>query len=123
MGIGVVRRITRPATAPIRRRRRQAMTATPVEKLSEGQVASRLEELSEWSHINDQIQRTYAFNDFVQAIAFVNKVAHKAEVVQHHPDILIRYNKVTLTVTTHDSGGITQKDFDLATACDSFLSE
>ena len=98
------------------------MTATPVEKLSEGQVATRLEELSEWSQINDQIQRTYAFDDFVQAIAFVNKVAEKAEASQHHPDILIRYNKVTLTVTTHDSGGITQKDFDLATACDSFLS-
>ena len=62
----------------------------------------------------ETIQRTYQFSDFVKAMGFVGKVADAAEKNQHHPDILIRYNKVTLTLSTHDAGGITMKDFDLA---------
>jgi len=54
-------------------------------------------------------------------MAFVNRVAERAEAVQHHPDILVRYGKVTLTLSTHDAGGLTAKDFDLAAECDGFL--
>jgi 4a-hydroxytetrahydrobiopterin dehydratase len=54
-------------------------------------------------------------------MAFVNRVAERAEAVQHHPDILVRYGKVTLTLSTHDASGLTAKDFDLATECDGFL--
>ena len=91
-------------------------------KLTEAEITEALAKLPEWSQLGDEIQRTYRFDDFVQAMAFVNKVADAAEARQHHPDILIRYNKVMLTLSTHDAGGITQKDFDLAAETDGFAS-
>lgn len=94
------------------------MTEQSLTKLTEDQIADELTTHSEWVELNGQIQRTFQFEEFVQAMAFVNKVAQYAEQVQHHPDILIRYNKVTLSVSTHDAGGITHKDFDLATIAD-----
>ena len=66
----------------------------------------------------DSIQRTFLFKDFVEAMKFVNVVAQEAERLQHHPDILVRWNKVTLTLSTHDAGGITEKDLSFATAAD-----
>ena len=98
------------------------MTEQSITKLTEDQIAEALSTHSEWVELNGQIQRTFQFEDFVQAMAFVNKVAQYAEQVQHHPDILIRYNKVTLSVSTHDAGGITHKDFDLATETDEFVA-
>lgn len=92
-----------------------------MDKMTQGQVDTALKTFPEWSENGGTIQRTYAFKDFIEAMAFVNKVAQAAEADQHHPDILIRWNKVTLTLSTHDAGGITQKDFDLAAKCDSFL--
>lgn len=85
-----------------------------MDKLSETEIEQQLTNSPEWSVVNDEITRTYLFDDFRASIAFVNRIAEYAEREQHHPDILIRYNKVTLTVSTHDAGGITQKDFDLA---------
>ena len=82
--------------------------------LSETEIKSRLEGLPEWAELSGAIQRTYVFADFVSSIAFVNKVAALAEAAAHHPDILIRYSKVTLTLSTHDAGGVTEKDFALA---------
>ena len=67
-----------------------------------------------WSSVNNALQRTYTFDSFTDAIAFVNDVAKLAESQNHHPDITINYRKVALTLTTHDSGGITEKDFVLA---------
>jgi len=89
-----------------------------VAKLSDEVIESRLADMDAWSEINGAIQRTFQFKDFVSAIRFVDKVAEHAESAQHHPDILIRYNKVTLTLSTHDAGGITEKDFDFAEAAD-----
>lgn len=89
-----------------------------MEKLTQDQIDERLSDASEWSQLNDSISRTFEFADFVQSIRFVNQVADEAERVQHHPDILIRWNKVTLTLSTHDAGGITEKDFDLARTAD-----
>ncbi len=86
----------------------------PVAKLNAEQVESRLQKLSEWSQSSDTLQRTLNFPSFAEAIAFVNQVAALAESQDHHPDILIRYSKVTLNLSTHDAGGITEKDFDLA---------
>ncbi|MBX3388787.1 MAG: 4a-hydroxytetrahydrobiopterin dehydratase [Phycisphaeraceae bacterium] len=91
-------------------------------KLSEGQVEEALKAVPEWGESGDAIQRTFQFPDFVRAMGFVDQVAQTAERAQHHPDILIRYNKVTLTLSTHDSGGITEKDFDLAKKCDQFFA-
>ena len=91
-------------------------------KLSDADVAARLEALPEWSQPGEEIQRTFRFKDFVQAMAFVDRVAARAEEVQHHPDILIRYSRVTLSLSTHDAGGITEKDFDFASAADRIAS-
>lgn len=89
--------------------------------MTEREIEHSLATLPEWAEIGGSIQRTYDFGDFVEAMAFVNKVAERAEADQHHPDILIRYNKVTLTLSTHDAGGITSKDIALASAADSFV--
>ncbi len=89
-------------------------------KLSEAEVKAAMRTLPEWSEINDEIQRTFKFDDFARAMAFVNRVADAAEAMQHHPDVLIRYNKVTLTLTTHDAGGVTELDVQLAKAADGF---
>ena len=95
------------------------MPSAAPEKLSDSAIEQHLDG-SSWSRIGDEIQRTFSFKDFVEAMAFVQKVATEAEADQHHPDILIRYNKVTLTLSTHDAGGITHKDFDLASKIDAF---
>jgi 4a-hydroxytetrahydrobiopterin dehydratase len=67
-----------------------------------------------WSSVNNALHRTYTFDSFTDAIAFVNGVARLAESQNHHPDITINYRKVALTLTTHDAGGITEKDYVLA---------
>ncbi|HYF14649.1 MAG TPA: 4a-hydroxytetrahydrobiopterin dehydratase [Phycisphaerales bacterium] len=90
----------------------------PVQKMTEAQVEERLESLNDWSFVGESIQRTYQFATFVTAMKFVDSIAVAAEAAQHHPDILIRHSKVTLTLMTHDAGGITSKDFDLATKAD-----
>lgn len=92
--------------------------APPPPRLEPDQIAQALAALPEWSDMGGTIQRTYAFADFVRSLAFVRDAGHEAERVQHHPDILIRYNKVTMTLSTHDSGGITQRDIDMAHALD-----
>lgn len=87
-------------------------------KLTQSSIDKRLASLTEWTQTGDAIQRTYDFADFVRAMEFVKRVADHAESVQHHPDILIRWNKVTCTLSTHDAKGITAKDFDSAKAYD-----
>jgi 4a-hydroxytetrahydrobiopterin dehydratase len=83
-------------------------------KLNKAQVISALASLPEWKQRGTAITRTYQFKDFPAAIKFVNAVARLAEKAWHHPDIDIRWNKVTLALTTHDEGGLTKKDFALA---------
>lgn len=84
-------------------------------KLSGDVVAERLGRLPGWAREGDQITRTYDCGSFMGAIGLVNRVAEQAEAMDHHPDILIHgYSKVTFRLTTHDSGGITARDFTLA---------
>jgi 4a-hydroxytetrahydrobiopterin dehydratase len=85
-------------------------------RLDAGIIAQRLKGLAEWTQSGDALHRTLRFKDFLSAMAVVNQIAELAEAQQHHPDILIRYNKVTLTLSTHDSAGITERDFRLAEA-------
>ncbi len=99
------------------------MSESAQTKMSPEQIADQIELHPEWPELNEQISRTLSFDDFAGSIAFVNKVAAYAERVEHHPDILIRYDKVTLTVSTHDANGITMKDFELATAVAGFIEE
>jgi 4a-hydroxytetrahydrobiopterin dehydratase len=87
-------------------------------KLTNGDLKAALAEVPEWSEVSGTIQRTYQFADFVSAMAFVTGAAFAAERAQHHPEIMIRYNKVTLTLSTHDAGAITEKDFNLAKTLD-----
>lgn len=89
-------------------------------KFSESQIQAELAKHPEWSESGDSIMRTYQFKDFADSMIFVNKVAEAAEAALHHPDILVRWNKVTLTLSTHDAGGITAKDFSLAAESDGF---
>jgi 4a-hydroxytetrahydrobiopterin dehydratase len=82
--------------------------------LSPDEITSRLASLPGWKVDHGELIRQFQFPDFIGSIAFVNKVAPLAEAAGHHPDIDIRYNKVRLALTTHDAGGITAKDFELA---------
>jgi len=83
-------------------------------KLSASQIKSALATVPEWKRKDAVISRTFQFRDFPAAIKFVDAVAELAEQAWHHPDIDIRWNKVTLALTTHDAGGLTKKDFVLA---------
>jgi 4a-hydroxytetrahydrobiopterin dehydratase len=86
--------------------------------LSPKEIDDHLPTVPEWEIENGELVRTFKFKDFLASMAFVNKVAELAEQAGHHPDIDIRYNKVRLALVTHDSGGITAKDFDLAALAD-----
>jgi 4a-hydroxytetrahydrobiopterin dehydratase len=87
-----------------------------VSRLDDAAVADALRRTPGWERAGAVIRRTYRFRDFREALAFVNRVGGLAEAAGHHPDIDIRYNAVTLALTTHDAGGLTTKDFDLARA-------
>lgn len=82
--------------------------------LGDEEIQERLSRLSGWELEGKTIQCIQKFKNFVEAIAFVNQLVAPAEAAGHHPDILISYNKVTVSLTTHDAGGLTEKDFALA---------
>ncbi len=86
--------------------------------LSENDAKKQLKELSGWSQAKGEISKNYKFSNFIAAMAFVNHVADLAETMDHHPDILIQYNKVKLTLSTHSAGGLTDLDFTLARKID-----
>jgi 4a-hydroxytetrahydrobiopterin dehydratase len=82
--------------------------------LDETQIQASLQNLPQWKLEQGELVRSATFDDFQQAMKFVNHVAELAENAGHHPDIDIRYNKVRLALVTHDAGGITQNDISLA---------
>ena len=87
-------------------------------KLTSARIKSALRRVPLWRKRRREITRTYQFKDFVAAVKFVNRVAKLAEKAWHHPDIDIRWNKVTLVLSTHSEGGLTAKDFKLARQLD-----
>ena len=89
-----------------------------MKKFTAAQIKTALAGAPAWNRQGTAIARTFQFKDFPGAIRFVDAVAELAEQAWHHPDIDIRWNKVTLTLTTHDAGGLTEKDFALARQCD-----
>jgi 4a-hydroxytetrahydrobiopterin dehydratase len=89
-------------------------------KVSE--LKERMKRIPEWELEKKHIERTFEFDDFSEAIDFVNAVSEVAEEEEHHPDIDIRYNKVKLLLSTHSKGGLTELDFSLAERIDT-LSE
>ena len=72
----------------------------------------------QWNEINSTITKTFEFNSYLDGVDFVNEVANLAEQENHHPDIEIGYCKVTISLTTHDAGGLTDKDYKLAKLID-----
>ncbi len=90
-------------------------------KLSTSKITAALQELSGWEQQGDEIRKQFQFEDFVQSMVFVNRVAELAEEVGHHPDIDIRYSKVLLVLSTHDAGGLTAKDIGLAKQIEELL--
>ena len=89
--------------------------------LTDAEISTRLKSLPDWKVESGELTRTFIFKDFVGSLAFVNDVGELAEKASHHPDIDIRYNKVRLALVTHDAGGITAKDFDLAAGANSIV--
>ena len=89
--------------------------------LSRSEIERLLSHLQHWTREDGEIVRQASFADFVTAMDFVNTVAEQAERAGHHPDIDIRYNKVRLALVSHDDGGLTQRDFDLAQAIETLL--
>jgi len=82
--------------------------------LSDTEIQQALQKLPGWAKSGNSIERAFQFGNFVQAMDFVNQIAEAAEAVNHHPDIHINYNKVTLVLVSHDSGGVTQRDIRMA---------
>ncbi|MFN6530165.1 4a-hydroxytetrahydrobiopterin dehydratase [Nostoc sp. ChiSLP03a] len=82
--------------------------------LTKAEIQEQAKVLSDWTIQDSKLQITRTFKDFIEAIEFVNKLVEPAESVGHHPDIEISYNKVKITLTTHEAGGLTQPDFDVA---------
>jgi 4a-hydroxytetrahydrobiopterin dehydratase len=83
-------------------------------RLSDNEIAERIPSVPGWALKQNQLEKAYKFDDFKGSMAFVNRVAAIADEMDHHPDILILYNRVTLSLTSHDSGGLTERDFRLA---------
>lgn len=86
--------------------------------LSEAEIAEALRGLPGWARAGSAITRTFRFAGFHEAVAFVDRLVAPAEAANHHPDLAVSYNRVQVTLTTHDAGGLTRKDVDLAHAID-----
>ena len=91
-------------------------------RLSEDEVKERLAALPGWSRSDDTISRSYSCQSYTAACALLVRAAFAAERLDHHPDVVWRYREVTFTLSTHDAGGLSQLDFDLAAALDAIFS-
>ena len=91
-------------------------------KLSDAELRTFLADMEGWTFLANAIHRDFTFPGFRSAIAFVNRVAELAEGAGHHPDIEIHYNRVSLSLSTHDAGGVTEKDIALAAEIDSAVT-
>ena len=89
--------------------------------LSEVEISTQLASVPSWQVQQGELVKTFTFRDFRDSLVFVNKVGELAEKAGHHPDIDIRYNKVRLALVTHDAGGLTSKDFELAAASETVV--
>lgn len=86
--------------------------------LSDAEIEERLAGLAEWERSGDAIRRTYECGDFVGSVGFVERMVGPAEAMGHHPDLEISWDRVTVTVSTHSEGGLTEADFELAAKLD-----
>jgi 4a-hydroxytetrahydrobiopterin dehydratase len=89
---------------------------TTPQKLTDDEIRTRLAEIPGWSLVGGKLHREFQFADFVQAFGFMTRCALVAEAANHHPEWFNVWNRVVVDLSTHDAGGISGKDFDLATA-------
>lgn len=94
----------------------------PTTRLSEAEIAAQLENLEAWSRKGEAIVRKLEFGSFLDAIAFINRIAPLAEAADHHPELFNVYNRVELLLTTHDAQGLTVRDMDLARQIDAVVA-
>ena len=87
-------------------------------RLSDIDIQRRLGTLTGWTRRDDAITKTFKFRGFPQSVEFVERIVAPAELMNHHPDVDVRYDKVSITLSTHDAGGLTANDFDLAAEID-----
>jgi len=92
-----------------------------IQKLSEVEISSVIAQLAGWSVVDYKLQKNFKFRNFVDAFGFISKVAIIAEKMDHHPEFFNVYNKVKIDLTTHDAGGISALDFELAQKIDKLL--
>lgn len=90
------------------------------EKMTDKEITAAIAQLPEWKVVNGKLNRAFKFKDFVEAFAFMTKVAIIAEKMDHHPELFNVYNRVVIDLTTHDVGGISSLDIDLAKKINSF---
>lgn len=94
------------------------------EPLSDDQIAKELSELSGWNHENNKLTKEFSFDNFRDAMVFINRIAFEAEEQVHHPEIFNVYNTVNISLSTHDAGGkVTEKDIKLAKTIESLFNK
>lgn len=94
------------------------------EPLSNDQIAKELKNLPGWEHEDDKVTKEYSFDNFRDAMSFINRIAFEAEEQVHHPEIFNVYNTVNISLSTHDAGGkVTEKDIKLAKTIESLYSK
>lgn len=91
------------------------------QKLADIQIEKGIAEFQGWSIEGNSIKKSFSLGDHIEAIGFVNRVAMVAEVMNHHPEIQMVYNKVAITLSTHDAGGVTELDLQLAKKIESYF--
>ncbi len=101
----------------------QTAENSKLKPLTEAEISQRLQALPNWTRDDKMIKYTQEFKNFVEAVSFVNCLISPSEKAGHHPDIAIAYNRVTISLTTHDAGGLTKKDFELAETISKLVSE
>ena len=87
-----------------------------MKKLSQEEINEHLAKLDGWEYAENAIETTFEFKDFKDTFSVMTRIAFEAEALAHHPDWMNVYNKLTIRLSTHDAGGVTEKDFELATA-------
>jgi 4a-hydroxytetrahydrobiopterin dehydratase len=90
-------------------------------KLDDAELGLLMRDLEGWKHLGDAIHKDFTFPGFTAAIAFVNRIADLAIEAGHHPDLEIHYSRVVVSLSTHDAGGVTQRDVDLASRIDTVV--
>ena len=83
-------------------------------RLTDVEIAARIDSLPEWTREGDALHKTFSFKGFPEAVAFIGRLVEPAEAMNHHPNVDLRYNRVIVSLSTHDAGGITALDFELA---------